>query len=153
MELVSLSNLLKDKVNKSGLNYEKFARDLTISKTYLTEIINQGRIPSLKIIEKIGRKLNINLNSIREYKLMKLLDGIEDTYNYYDDLEFEKILNVINSKSKYVREIKSKKVWQRSLRDMQKTDWLDLKDFPKEVKDSIVNTYNQFYLLLKNKQV
>ncbi len=151
MKLESLANILKEKINKSGLNYEKFAESIKISKTYLIEIINQGRIPSLKKLESIGKNISVDLKSIKEIKLMKLLDGIEDTYIYYNDLDFDTIENVINSKIQFANESKSKKVWQRSLKDLQKTDWLDLRDFPKDIRELIVSTYNQFYLLLKNK--
>lgn len=58
---------LKKYREKSGLTAEKLAYEFGISKSYISEIENEKKLPTLKMLLKISKALNIDINQLFSY--------------------------------------------------------------------------------------
>jgi transcriptional regulator with XRE-family HTH domain len=92
-----LGNLIGEELKKQGKSYEDISKVTGISKTYLTDIIVKGKIPSLEIVEKICDALGIDPKQLREYRVLLIQDKLSKNYLFLKEEQLndiEKLLGV-----------------------------------------------------------
>jgi len=94
---------LKRIIKEKKITYDELTKKSKVSKTYLTQIIVHGKIPSKEIIEKISKAINIKPDYFKEYRILKFVENLEKYHwilNSDDELQLDKIIYDIKARIK-----------------------------------------------------
>lgn len=146
------ADLIKDKMKEKGLSYGGMKELSGISKTYFTDILVKGNIPSRKKIEEITSALDIDPENIREYRILKIQESLRDAYLLYSENELETIEETVFSK-KPLNKREGAKFRKRTYRLMKGDKLLDLTELPIAYKEFIIKMYNEIRNILNTEEI
>ena len=134
MILDTLSIIVKNKMREKKISYDELSKITGVSKTYLTNIIGHQKIPRKNIIENMAKSLDIDPNSIKEYRLMKIFERLEKSYIYYTNEDFESveksIIYIVKKDNATLITKSGPKIYEHDLKHLEDFLILDLKEKP-----------------------
>ncbi len=142
MFLMSLADIIKTKMSELHSNNEDFAKKAGFGTTYLNQIMNHGRVPSEKKIKNFAKVFHIDVNNIKEFKLIKLKETIDRMYKSFTGDDFQRIEDVLYKKYHIAKNI------NQGSENIQQNDVLDISILPKEEKKLIKDQYH--YMVQKS---
>lgn len=92
----NFGSAIKKIMKEKKVTYEKLESLSKVSRTYLTQILLHRRIPSIEIIEKISKALDIEPILFKEYRVMKIIETLEKFYWSLEQKDIEGLENYLN---------------------------------------------------------
>lgn len=146
MALETLEKIIRKKMAEKNLSYGSLSKKVGISKTYLTDILVHGKVPTLDTMEEIAKKLGFKVQETKEYELIQLMELLIQHYPFYKDTKFKKLKEDLQEDISVIgRTINKTKVLFQSIskKKLEMSDWLDISDLSVEQKSIIFKLVNQ----------
>jgi len=92
----NFGSAIKEIMKEKKVTYENLAKSSNVSRTYLTQILLHGRVPSKEIIEKISKALNIEPILFKEYRVMTIIEDLQKIYWALEKVDIEVLESFIH---------------------------------------------------------
>lgn len=119
--MIHRGQLLREKIEQSGIKYSDVAKRIGISRQHLYNLFNKINV-SLEVIIEVGKIIHHDFsNEIPELRRMKRIDILEPEVKYVTRDEMENFLkNILSDKDQEIQQLKD----SIRLRD-EKIKWLE----------------------------
>jgi transcriptional regulator with XRE-family HTH domain len=81
---MTINQRLKDVIDALGLNATELARDLNVTKSTISNVINGNSLPSSKVLMPLGEVFNVNINWLLLGQGEMFLNGEQSKINKTD---------------------------------------------------------------------
>ena len=133
--------IVEEKMKEKKWTYDKLSKEANVSKTYLTDIIRKGTIPTISIIERIAWQLGVHPTEIKEYRVKKIFELIDISYPYYSEEDMDKIEKIVEKKKHLPTAGGVVKLSDKLSNKLDSTEWLDLSILPKNKRKLVIDLY------------
>lgn len=145
-----LGDVIGNEIKKQGKSYENIAKLASVSKTYLTDIIVKGKIPSIEIINNICSALNIDPATLKEYRVLLIQDKLSKDYFFLTLEQIEKLDDILKIDLDLKTSKEKTKFSERTYRLEEGINWMDLSDLTREEKQFMINMKKELKSIFKN---
>lgn len=147
-----LGRVIQLKMKEKYDTYEKLDKGKIISKTYLTDVIANKKIPSREVIDRLTKRLEIDPLTLKEYRILRIEDILEKNFKRYKEEDIKRIEEALIVEGKSIKEL-DKSIYQemkkdnpfreRNREDMDTDNWVDISNLPKKYRKIILTLYKE----------
>jgi hypothetical protein len=113
----------------------------------------KGKIPSARIIEDIAKELNLDPEEIREYRILRIQDYLNQHYLKFSDYELDRIDQVIGSVvSDYLDGKKIIVTKKKTYKIKSGSNWIDLTGVPIKYRTFLQKIYREIKTTLMKEE-